>query len=628
MPAEVSLNSVPSVQSTTRTPVALSLLALSAIIGLLFVLQLRHFSPFMTDDAYISLRYSQRLLEGHGLTWNDMRPVEGYTNFLWVVLCAGLGALGMPLPLAAHLLGITTTLLMLVAIVAYIYREFPSHIRFFSALLTCAALVLSSPFSMWALGGLEQPLLSCMLVWAAFFMLPWLAAEKPSTGTALWIGLLLGLAVISRADAALFTAAFYAAAVVTDGISVKSILSRARILPVPIAFFLGQVAFRKAYYHEWLPNTAYVKVAFTFHRVYTGARYLYLGLKINAVLLVLVALASIALWKAGRKKPVIFMWTVAVIWTAYLVVIGGDIFPAVRHFEPLVALFGFLLPGLGLMAFDGARLKTATAAALVVGTALVVSSDKMTDQEHWELQGESLGLFLHEAFGDKQPLLSSDAAGVVPFFAHMPVLDPLGLNDYHIAHEASHARGYGWVGHELGDGRYILDQKPDLLLFSSFDGSSELFPADQQIVDDPRFKENYQAVRFDTPQPNSIRALMYLRRIDGKLGIENISTGIEVPGYLAKSDSANSVRLVDGKAALVIAAQHDATFEQIPVPAGEWTLKIESDQPLTLTSLQGAERIAGCDACLRALSAGSVTFTLANPAGSPVILKDLQITRR
>jgi hypothetical protein len=121
---------------------------------------------------------------------------------------------------------------------------------------------------------------------------------------------------------------------------------------------------------------------------------------------------------------------------------------------------------------------------------------------------------------------------------------------------------------------------------------------------------------------------MYLRRIDGKLGIENISTGIEVPGYLANSDSANSVRLVDGKAALVIAAQHDATFEQIPVPAGEWTLKIESDQPLTLTSLQGAERIAGCDACLRALSAGSVTFTLANPAGSPVILKDLQVTRR
>src|ERR1700757_5119963 len=76
-------------------PAGLMLLTLAAILGVLMFLQLRHFSPFITDDAFISLRYSQRLLKGHGLTWNDLRPVEGYTNLLWVLACAALGSLGM-----------------------------------------------------------------------------------------------------------------------------------------------------------------------------------------------------------------------------------------------------------------------------------------------------------------------------------------------------------------------------------------------------------------------------------------------------------------------------------------------------------------------------------------------------
>ncbi len=621
--------SVSTQAPTRRNSSALPLLALCVIIGILFVLQLRHFSPFITDDAYISLRYSQRLLEGHGLTWNDTRPVEGYTNLLWVLVCAGMGALHIPLPLAAHILGITTTLLILVAVVAYIYRLLPAQLRFFSALVTCAALVLSSPFSMWALGGLEQPLLACMLVWAAYLLLPWLQEAQPRTSTAMLIGLLLGLAVLSRADAALFTAAFFAAAVLCDGITLKSILSRARILPIPILFFLGQLAFRRAYYHDWLPNTAYVKVAFTLHRVRTGASYLYHALRMNCVLVLLVLIASYAFWRTGRslyRKPVVFIWTTALIWTAYLVVIGGDIFPAVRHFEPLVALFGFLLPGLGLLVLDArGHIRRTLAFAVLAATALVATSDAMTDQEHWELQGQSLGLFIHQAFGSQQPLLSSDAAGVVPFFAHVPALDPLGLNDYHIAHEASHVRGYGWVGHELGDGPYILDQKPDLLLFSSFDGQSDLFPADQQIVDDPRFPGNYQAVLFDTPQPNSIRAFMYLRRRDGRIGMQTTAQGLLVPGYLAVINRLNSVRLVDGRATLLIPAHGAATFEHLPLAAGTWKLEVDPASSLSIGSLQQAARIPGCATCLRTAAAGEITLTLENAGTETQTLRSFLI---
>lgn len=300
-----------------------------------------------------------------------------------------------------------------------------------------------------------------------------------------------------------------------------------------------------------------------------------------------------------------------------------------RHFEPLISLFGFLLSGCGHLVADASRgIKTTAAVALLVGTALVATSDAMSEQEHWELQGESLGLLLHQAFGAQQPLLSSDASGVVPFFAHVPVLDPLGLNDYHIAHETQRLRGHGWVGHELGDGKYILDQKPDLLLFRSLDGKDALLPADEQIVQDPRFQQYYQPVRFDTPQPNSIRALMYLRRIDGKLGLQRSGNNLLVPGYLAKVDLQNSVHMVDGKATLVIAAKHQTVFEQLPVEPGSWKLQLDSDQPLVLVQPQGAERVPGCDFCLITTTASPVSLTLSNQTDAPVSLKSLTLSPR
>ncbi|HLQ39092.1 MAG TPA: hypothetical protein VK348_14885, partial [Planctomycetota bacterium] len=43
------------------------------------------------DDAYISFRYADHLVGGHGLVFNldpNEAPVEGYTNFAWTMLLA------------------------------------------------------------------------------------------------------------------------------------------------------------------------------------------------------------------------------------------------------------------------------------------------------------------------------------------------------------------------------------------------------------------------------------------------------------------------------------------------------------------------------------------------------------
>jgi len=58
--------------------------------GLVWLLAKEHL-PFFADDALISLRYADRLLSGHGLTFTTGEHVEGYSNLLWILVIAAGG---------------------------------------------------------------------------------------------------------------------------------------------------------------------------------------------------------------------------------------------------------------------------------------------------------------------------------------------------------------------------------------------------------------------------------------------------------------------------------------------------------------------------------------------------------
>jgi hypothetical protein len=56
---------------------------------ILFILMLVYVWNFTVDDAFISFVYGEHLANGFGLVWNiGQPPVEGYTNFLWVLMIA------------------------------------------------------------------------------------------------------------------------------------------------------------------------------------------------------------------------------------------------------------------------------------------------------------------------------------------------------------------------------------------------------------------------------------------------------------------------------------------------------------------------------------------------------------
>jgi len=68
-------------------------------VAVLFLVFCFMFPQFVPDDAYISFRYAQNLAAGNGLTFNPGERVEGYSNFLWILMCSvmffsGLGLAG------------------------------------------------------------------------------------------------------------------------------------------------------------------------------------------------------------------------------------------------------------------------------------------------------------------------------------------------------------------------------------------------------------------------------------------------------------------------------------------------------------------------------------------------------
>lgn len=557
-----------------------------------------HYYPFVADDAFISLRYSERLLAGKGLTWTDGPPVEGYSNLLWTVLCAGLGALGLDLVLAARILGF---LGMTAVLGAILWAVRPRHaFGVAAALVGMLGFALAGPTGAWLIGGLEQPLVAGLLAWSLALCLPWLQQEQIRARQLLAPGLVLALLTVSRADAAMLVAAACLGVVLVHGVRDRRGWRRALMLAaLPLAAFLGQLWFRLSYYDAWVPNTALVKVAFTLERLGTGWEYTYTAALACAPLLVLGASSLAAgVWQRGPGwRQAGFLWIVALVWAAYVLFIGGDIFPAYRHWIPvLVPVCMSAALGIRALARLWPRLQWPGVLVAVITVALFAVSQVRNPENHravterWEYNGEVIGRLLHRAFGspehpEKEPLLAAQAVGAICYYAKLPSLDMLGLNDRHIAEQRPEDFGTGLIGHELGDGAYILGRAPDLIVFCGPTGRKEpCSRGGKEMVKDPAFHRDYQLVYFRGTQPFEVVGRIWVRRA-GKAGIHTRDRTITIPGYLLHAGQDARAELDDqGRMGLRMPPGKTGHVD-VSLPPGSWRLRVETDAPALTTTV-------------------------------------------
>ncbi len=560
--------------------------------------------PHFADDSFISLRYAQRLIEGHGLTWNDGERVEGYSNFLWVLLTAAFGLLTPHgLIAVARCLGLACTAAALGGVV---FGFVPKNARELLGLgWGLLAITLSGPVAAWAIGGLEQPLLTALVVWAVVLARPLVESDQPSQRRMLAVGVLLGLASLTRPDGILFVVATALAIVVCRGLNRRALRTAATVGLAALALTAAHVAFRRLYYDAWVPNTYYAKVAFTGDRLKDGVHWLGYGVGYAAgatapVLLAVLAAAS----DRTRRKRIVLSLVPLVIWAAYLVLMSRDAIPYRRHFVPLIFLAVLAgIDGLTWLSERGRRWGLTTAAPLallLLGLVVIVQRGAwernrlLTDQSHWA--GKPIGILFHHAFSDADPLLAVDAAGALPYFSRLRCLDMLGLNDRFLAHHQPKTFGHGVIGHELGDGQYFLRRKPDIVVFHMPNGRADAYwRGGIEMQRAPEFSRLYRLVHFRAREPFVQDNLSYLR-LDGKVGIQRSPQRVVIPGYLMAGRLGSVAELDEqGRLAAVVSDEAPAQIDGVELPRGRWRATAESSEPLIVSVATAGDRAAAAE---------------------------------
>jgi arabinofuranosyltransferase len=540
-----------------------------------------HYLPFIADDALISLRYSKRLIDGHGLNWNSGERVEGYSNLLWVLAAAALGFARIDLVDAVRILGFVCMAATVAAVFfANALRNVKTVLLFF---LVTLFLPLAAPIAVWTIGGMEQPLVAVLLAWAIVFCFKGIEQPHGQARVMLLPGLMLGLLCLTRLDGPLFTAAAVLAFLMMGPLNRGTWLRVFYLMLLPVVLTLAQVVFRLVYYGEWIPNTALVKFTPSGKHSLDGWSYLLNGARpIIPLLLLAIFSIFVSFWWNFRRDRMILLCSLGVSWMVYLVIIGGDIFPAWRHFVPLLVIF-VMMVGITAEWISQQKRAASFATALTICVVFLTvfvwlqfrdDENLRAISERWEWDGKAVGTMLKEAFGPQQPLMAIDPAGCLPYWSELPSLDMLGLNDYHLPRNPPANLGQGAVGHELGDGQYVLDRKPDLVIFLLPTGAEHgYFPSGKQMQRDPRFFRDYTLTYFETNEPHKVLSRIWVRRDSERIGIKRTDSEISIPAFLFNDNRESRAKLnSSGKIVVPLTVNNPARIANLEIPPGRWQI--------------------------------------------------------
>ena len=578
---------MPIMSSHKKNTYAGILILLCVLVGL--GIHAKYYYPFIADDALISLRYADRLLDGKGLTWSDGRPVEGYSNLLWILLIALLGQSGMDLIAASRVLGLASMGIVMFSLLLWYLRKKRDQQSYLPILLGLFSFFMAAPIAAWSIGGLEQPLLAALISIFIPLTIYIIESEVPQKSIILALSLVLGLICITRPDGPLMCIAALAAIYIGRLASRKgffSIIHTALLASLPIAFYGGQLIFRLAYYGEIVPNTAYVKISPSNYHIEQGVEYLAHGMwaLFPFSLLALIFLCA-SMFSANRRSTGLPLLMIGLLWVPYLVFIGGDIFPAYRHFIPLIVVFAFAVTEGAdwmLSRLNRPVLKTIFAGGLLIACGWY-SYGQFTDkhnkeaiEERWEWDGKAIGLVLKQEFSDEQPLIAVTAAGCLPYFSELPSLDMLGLNDYYLPRNRPKNFGNGLLGHELGDGQYILRSKPDIIIFHT-GLEKPVFRSARQMASTQEFNELYTPVKILGTDPYNFVGMLWFYKYSPKIGIEKASNEIKVPGYLL-NNSPDTISYLNaaGKLVVAVSVNSSASVHIDSISSASWDVQVIS----------------------------------------------------
>jgi len=479
-----------------------SKLAVYIISCLIFLVMVIPFYGHIVDDAYITFRYAKNFVDGHGLVFNPGEKVEGYTNFSWVIL----SALSLLVSVSPELLTRIIGLLCCLGTIAVVVHFSPADKRF-PQLLWMPSLFLAAnpPFAVWATGGMETPLFAFLVTLGVLLAAEGVQKERLPLSSAL----LLGLAALTRPEGVLVAAIISGSGFI---INLKSSSFRRNWVRWNIVFaaiFLPYFMWRLSYYGFLFPNSFYAKVDPGGSQLDRGFFYSHEFLKVTGYWLLG---AFVGFWWAKRRKFIMMLFSFIIIFTLYIVYVGGDGLPMFRFFAPLVGLFFLLIATCLYGVFEkiqkwkpGKIVITALLAAAWLFSMSHAFRGPAFDyvlQDIYEVSSwKRIGLWFKE-HADAGDSIAVIPAGAIPYFSELTTIDMLGINDLTIGHKATPEMGKVQAGHEKHDSEYVLSRKPTYVIIGIYGLESELlppkqvikpfYPAEKELLRSSEFKQQYK----------------------------------------------------------------------------------------------------------------------------------------
>lgn len=465
---------------------------------------------WFTDDAFISFRYANNLLLGNGLVYNVGENVQGYTNFLWILLLATLKMFNLDYTFSALFLNVLSYLLVVYTFYLIAKREYNNSNE---KIILSTLLFASSPnLLIWSIGGgLEGPLFTflCLISLFHFFTC--------KSNLNLILGVIFAvLATLTRPEGFLFF---------LFGLSYLLINNKSKKSPHVFVFlFLSYLLLLTPYliwlfwyYGDIIPNTFHAKVSSNFAQLREGFRYSYR-------FFMSISLSSLFLFLAVKDYKALSNFTkyctnIFIVSLIYIIIIGGDFMFSYRFFIPIMPYLVFVITSsiLNLLQNPISEGNKKIKSRFVFVMFLIISFNLLsvsflhkTEIKNYMMIGN--GKITANYFNNNFPqnkTIALSAIGAFGFYSKMKILDVLGLTNKKIALSKVSNNSDSLYSHNRSNAKYVIDSKPDIILFGMPPG--EELPvryAEIEIYNNKFFREHY--LYKEQKLPNNLVVKYYL----------------------------------------------------------------------------------------------------------------------
>ncbi len=456
-------------------------------------------SRLYMDDSYISLRYAQNLVRGHGLVFNPGEWVEGYSNFSWTMILAAFMRLGVDGVEASRVLGVAfgAACVLLAGWAAAAVRG-----RFDATSTATAALVAAStPLALWSTSGMETALFAGLITAALF---GWLSSAADIRW---WASAGFALAALTRPDGALF---FVVAYLVAPAKNWRARGFEALAFAAPLGIHL---LWKWGVYGELLPNTYYAKAGVTL--AYLDRGLAYAGEALMQGGLVLVPFALIAAWHPLHRGVARRALAVLAVASLYVVAIGGDVLPVHRFWVPMVPTVAVLCV-LGvevLLARRAKRLVLPVCAVLVLASWFPGWAPTQATRTQWAGalgRMEAIGRWMGANLQPEESVAAT-AIGAIAYYSNRRVIDMLGLTNPEVSRNPDPVPGLvdSWKEKRY-NAAAVLGASPTYFLFST--GARPSAAGEKALFLYEEFHRSYASFRFRSHPALTTPHFAYRRR--------------------------------------------------------------------------------------------------------------------